>query len=56
MWMIVEFMGIDEQEILSGVDGRHLSVIPFAIGMLILAYYYLFQRKSELNSEHEVTL
>lgn len=55
-WMIVEFMDIDEQEIWRGVDGRHLSVIPFGIGMVILAYYYLFQRKNEFKSEHEVTL
>ena len=35
-WMVGEFYGIDE-----GIYGlRHIALIPFSIGLLILAVYY----------------
>ena len=48
-WMIAEFFGFDETEIIAGIEGRYLALIPFSIGALILAYYYLItrNRKSE---------
>ncbi len=55
-WMICEFTGLDGKLIYANITGRYLALIPFSIGMLILAYYYIFQRKYELKSEHEVTL
>jgi hypothetical protein len=55
-WMICEFTGLDEKIIYGNMTGRYLALIPFSIGMLILAYYYIFQRRHELKNEHEVTL
>lgn len=46
-WMLVEFMGIDEDLIWRNFTGRHLAIIPFSIGLLILIYYYVFHRKQE---------
>ncbi len=40
-WMIGEFFGWDQN--LIGIYGlREFSIIPFGIGLLILAYYYLY--------------
>jgi len=47
MWMLVEFLAIDEDIIWRNFTGRHLAIIPFTIGLSILVYYYLFNRKKE---------
>ena len=44
-WMICEFTGLDEKIVYGNITGRYLAIIPFAIGILILAYYYIFQQK-----------
>jgi len=46
-WMISEFFGFDETPMAWGIEGKFISIIPFAMGVLVLAYYYLFQRRSE---------
>jgi len=46
-WMISEFFGFDETLLAFGVEGKYFAMIPFAIGILILAYYYLFKTKKE---------
>ncbi len=46
-WMIAEFFGFDETIIFFGIEGKFLALIPFAIGILILAYYYIFQKPKE---------
>jgi len=46
-WMISEFFGFDETPLAFGVEGKYFAMIPFAIGILILAYYYLFKTKKE---------
>ncbi len=56
-WMVGEFFQLDET--LFGFYGlRQLSIIPFAIGLIILAYYYLylihkkdFKEKVKLQTE-----
>ena len=45
-WMTGEFFGWDEQ-INGGIGLRHVAVIPFAIGLLILFYYYIFLAPSK---------
>ena len=40
-WMVAEFFGFDEYVISGGITGKHLAVIPFAIGILVMLYYYL---------------
>ncbi len=52
-WMISEFWGFDEAEIWKGIEGRHIAVIPFVIGLLFLLNFYLFRRKR--NDEAEVS-
>ena len=39
-WMIAEFFEFDEIPFAFGVSGRHLSLIPFALGALVLAWHY----------------
>ena len=39
-WMIAEFFGFDETEVWFGVDGRHLALIPFLAGALVLLRHY----------------
>lgn len=46
-WMISEFFGFDEHPIAWGYEGKHISIIPFVAGVLVLVFYYLFQRKAE---------
>ena len=38
LWMTGEFYGWDEGK----WGARHLALIPFSIGLLILAYFYIF--------------
>src|SRR5688572_12231592 len=47
LWMISEFYGFDTMVIWKQFEGKHLALIPFLIGILILAVYYLFGKKYE---------
>jgi hypothetical protein len=55
-WMISEFFGFDETHIWNGYEGKHLAMIPFLIGVVILAWYYLFQRTREVKNEKAMTI
>ena len=55
-WMISEFFGFDEAKVFGGYEGKHLAMIPFIIGVIILAWYYLIQRPKEAKSEQVVTM
>lgn len=41
-WMISEFFDFDTK-LFYGVQFKYFAIIPFGIGIIILAYYYLFQ-------------
>jgi hypothetical protein len=43
-WMISEFMHFDAITIVGSLTYKHLAIIPFGLGVLILAYYYLWHR------------
>jgi hypothetical protein len=43
-WMCTEFFGVDHLAIGYGFTVKHLAMIPFLIGMLILAYYYIWYK------------
>jgi hypothetical protein len=43
-WMISEFFHFDENIVFGKITFKYLCIIPFAIGILILAYYYLIWR------------
>lgn len=40
-WMLSEFFGFDHKVIWGEYNYKHLAIIPFTIGILILGYYYL---------------
>ena len=43
-WMISEFFEFDTQPVFGDITYKYLAIIPFTIGILILAYYYLLWR------------
>ena len=46
-WMISEFFGFDETPLFFGIEGKFFAMVPFVIGVLILVYYYVFQKPKE---------
>ena len=48
-WMISEFLSFDEMPMTSTLTYRHLSIIPFALGICSIGYYYIFARRSDRN-------
>ncbi len=40
-WMISEFLKFDTMKLYGDFTFKHLAIIPFAIGLLVLGYYYL---------------
>jgi hypothetical protein len=55
-WMISEFWGFDEVPIWAGFEGKHLAMIPFLIGLIILAWYYIMMRPREIKQKQVVTM
>ncbi len=51
LWMISEFFGFDEMPLWQQFEGKHLSLLPFLAGVLILAYYYVVQKPKETKEE-----
>jgi hypothetical protein len=55
-WMISEFMEFDSVPVLLGITGKHLALIPFICGALVLAWYYLVQKPREGRAAQVATL
>lgn len=55
-WMISEFFGFDEMYIWNIFEGKHLALIPFITGALILLYYYAVQRPKEIREKQVITM
>lgn len=53
-WMCSEFFKVDTIEVYNGITVKHLAMIPFLAGVLILAYYYLIYKPK--HKEEEATL
>ncbi|MDB5205757.1 MAG: hypothetical protein JWR72_832 [Flavisolibacter sp.] len=51
LWMISEFFNFDTMLIWRSFTGKHLALLPFSIGVLLLARYYLFQKPKEEKTE-----
>lgn len=52
-WMIAEFFGIDELPLVGDFTLRHLTVIPFLVGIVVMLYYYLYwkpRHKGEIET------
>jgi prepilin signal peptidase PulO-like enzyme (type II secretory pathway) len=56
LWMISEFLHFDTYPIWQGFEGKHLALIPFAIGVIILMAYYFVQRPRETRAAQVATL
>jgi hypothetical protein len=40
-WMVSEFLHFDNKPLFAEYTYKHLAIIPFVMGILILAFYYL---------------
>ncbi len=45
-WMISEFFHFDSNPLFSDYTFKHLAIIPFVMGILFLAFYYLYWKPS----------
>jgi hypothetical protein len=43
-WMCSEFFHVDEKVVVGNITVKQLAMIPFVIGSIILAYYYLIYK------------
>ena len=43
-WMISEFLHFDENIVTGSITYKDVAVVPFAIGIIVLVYYYIFWR------------
>lgn len=48
-WMISEFLEFDSRPLFAEYTYKHLAIIPFVLGILMLAYYYLIWRPLHKN-------
>lgn len=55
-WMISEFFGFDEVIIWKEFTGKHMALIPFITGALILLFYYAVQRPKEIRLHKAATM
>ena len=49
-WMLSEFFKIDANVIYGPITYKHIAILPFTTGILLLAYYYLYWKP---NHKHE---
>ena len=55
-WMISEFYGFDTMLVWNQLTGKHLALIPFLIGVVILAWYYIMVKPREKDAVHVETI
>lgn len=48
-WMVSEFLGFDTHPIPGGLTMKHLALIPFTLGLLILGFYYGYWKPRHHN-------
>ena len=49
-WMISEFLHFDTIPIFGDYTYKHLALIPFLLGVVILGYYYIWWKPSHKNA------
>lgn len=54
--MASEFFGFDAVQAAPGITDKHLALLPFLIGLGILAYCYLVQKSREAREDKVATL
>jgi hypothetical protein len=55
-WMISEFLEFDSLHLWRQFTYKHLALIPFLTGLLILLHYYLVLSPKEIRKHHSVTM
>ena len=50
-WMCSEFLGYDNTNVFGNTTVKHLAMIPFVMGVLILAFYYLIYKPRHKDEE-----
>ncbi len=55
-WMISEFFHFDEYIVYGQWTGKHMALIPFLIGAVILLFYYAVQRPREIRAHKTTTM
>ena len=55
-WMIAEFFAFDEAKVWHNITGKDLAVVPFALGISILVYYYTIIKPKERKSMEVATI
>ena len=48
-WMISEFLHFDTKPLWGELTFKHLALVPFLTGILLLAFYYLFWKPGHKN-------
>jgi len=48
-WMVSEFLGFDSWHLVGGLTYKHLALIPFALGIFLLAFYYAYWKPRHRN-------
>ena len=48
-WMVSEFFEFDTRTLFAEYTFKHLAIIPFVLGILMLAYYYIVWRPMHRN-------
>jgi hypothetical protein len=48
-WMISEFFAFDNVQLFDIFTYKHLALIPFTLGILLLAFYYLVWKPKHIN-------
>jgi hypothetical protein len=50
-WMVSEFFHFDATIVYGVITYKYLAIIPFSIGILLLAYYYLVWKPIHKNTQ-----
>ena len=53
-WMISEFLHFDNIILFGNYTFKHLAIIPFVVGIVILGYYYIWWRPKHKNLEETI--
>jgi hypothetical protein len=46
-WMLSEFFGFDTKKLFANYTFKHLAIVPFIIGIIIISWYYIFRYKKD---------
>ncbi|MFY8004663.1 MAG: hypothetical protein ACOVNR_07455, partial [Chitinophagaceae bacterium] len=54
-WMVSEFVHIDTIPIFGEFTFKHLALIPFFLGIIVLFYYYILYKPKHISAVKPVT-